>query len=106
MLTSITLRNNTELKTDRGLGVGDTASMVKAAYGASAQILPHHYIGPPAEYITVWTNTGGAPRNEHGLLPENNNPAARGIRYETNAEGVVMGVHAGATSIQYVEGCL
>ncbi len=105
VLTSITLRNNTTLKTDRGFGVGDTAAEIKAAYGASAHVLPHHYIGLPAEYITVWTNTGGATPNEHGLLPENTTPNARGIRYETNAEGVVTAVHAGGTSIQYVEGC-
>jgi hypothetical protein len=106
LTSTITLRGNTGLKTDRGVGVGDTASQVKAAYGASAQILPHHYIGLPAEHITVWTNTGGATPNEHGLLLENSNPTARGIRYETNAQGVVTAVHAGGTSIQYVEGCL
>ena len=105
VLTSITLRNNTILKTDRGFGIGDSASAIKAAYGSSAQALPHHYVGLPAEYITVWTNTGGATPNEHGLIPENNNPTARGIRYETNAEGVVTAVHAGGPTIQYVEGC-
>ncbi len=105
VLTSITLRNNTTLKTDRGFGIGDTAAAIKAAYGASAHVLPHHYIGLPAEYITVWTNTGGATLDEHGWIPENTTPNARGIRYETNAEGRVTEIHAGGPSIQYVEGC-
>jgi hypothetical protein len=105
VLTSITVRNNTELKTDRGFGVGDAASAIKAAYGSSAQVQPHHYIGLPAEYITVWTTTGGAAPNEHGYLDENAGRNARGIRYETNAEGAVTGVHAGGPTIQYVEGC-
>jgi hypothetical protein len=99
-LTSITLRNNTTLKTDRGFGVGDSASAIKAAYGASARVEPHHYIGLPAEYITVWTAHG--PTSAETFVQ---NPAARGIRYETDAEGVVTAVHAGGISIQNVEGC-
>lgn len=104
-LTSIVVRNNTDLRTDRGFGVGDQASAIKAAYGADAHVLAHHYIGLPAEYITVWTSTGGATLDENGWLPENTNPNARGIRYETNAQGVVTGIQAGGPSIQYVEGC-
>jgi hypothetical protein len=105
VLTSITLRNNTTLKSDRGFGVGSTAAEIKAAYGASAQVQPHHYIGLPAEYITVWTDTGGATPNEQGDIPENTTPNARGIRYETDAQGVVTAVHVGGPTIQYVEGC-
>jgi hypothetical protein len=105
VLTSITVRNNTELKTDRGFGIGDTASAIKAAYGSSARAEPHHYVGLPAEYITVWTNAGSVGPNEHGYIDEARNPDARGIRYETNAEGVVTGVNAGGPTIQYVEGC-
>ncbi|MET0183513.1 MAG: hypothetical protein ABW199_11565, partial [Caulobacterales bacterium] len=97
---SITLRNNTTLKTDRDFGVGDNAAAIKEAYGASAQVLPHHYIGAPAEYITVWSI--GAPENASAFVQD---PNARGIRYETDANGVVTAVHAGGDSIQYVEGC-
>lgn len=103
-LTSITLRNNLDLKTDRGFGVGDQASAIKAAYGSTALVQPHKYVDG-AEYITVWTNTGGATPNEDGWIPENTTPNARGMRYETSAEGVVTAVHAGGPSIQYVEGC-
>lgn len=105
VLTRISLQDNTTLKTDRGFGIGDGASAIKAAYGETAHVQPHHYLGLPAEYITVWTNTGGAALNEHGWIPEDTTPDARGIRYETNVEGVVTEIHAGGPSIQYVEGC-
>jgi hypothetical protein len=104
VLTYITLRNNTTLKTDRGFGVGDSAAAIKAAYGSSALVQPHHYVGLPAEYITVWSTTGSATPDEHGYIDERTTNA-RGIRYETNAEGVVTAVHAGGPTIQYVEGC-
>jgi hypothetical protein len=99
LLTRITLQDNTTLKTDRGFGVGDTAAAIKTAYGAAARAEPHHYIGLPAEYITVWTTA--APSTD----TYTRDPIARGIRYETDAESVVTAVHAGGASIQYVEGC-
>lgn len=99
VLSSITLRNNTTLKTDRGFGVGSTAAEIKAAYGASAVSEPHKYV-EGAEYITVWT-TGG-PTSPGEFVQDAN---ARGVRYETNAQGVVTAVHAGGPSIQNVEGC-
>lgn len=105
VLTRISLQDNAALETDRGFGIGDQASALKNAYGTAAHIQPHHYLGLPAEYITVWTNTGGATLDEHGWVPENTTPNARGIRYETNAEGAVTEIHAGGPSIQYVEGC-
>ena len=105
VLTRISLQDNTTLKTERGFGIGDSATAIKAAYGANAHVQPHHYLGLPAEYITVWTSTGGATLDEHGWIPENTTPNARGIRYETNAEGAVTEIHAGGPSIQYVEGC-
>ncbi len=98
-LTSIILRNNTELKTDRGFGVGDSAAAIKTAYGASASSEPHKYVSG-AEYITIWTT--GAPANATTFVE---NPTARGVRYETDAQGVVTAVHAGGPSIQNVEGC-
>ncbi len=99
VLTSITLRNNTTLKTDHGFGVGSTAAEIKTAYGASAQSMPHRYV-EGGEYITVWTV--GAPPTATTFVQDAN---ARGIRYETDAQGVVTAVHAGGPSIQNVEGC-
>lgn len=99
VLTSIIVRNNTTLKTDRGFGVGSTAAEIKAAYGASAVSEAHKYV-EGAEYITIWTT--GAPATPGTFVQDSN---ARGVRYETNAQGVVTAVHAGGPSIQNVEGC-
>ena len=45
-------------------------------------------IHAPAEYLTFW------------LKPEKS-----GVRLETNMQGKVESIHAGTSSIQYVEGC-
>ncbi|WP_332677915.1 hypothetical protein [Brevundimonas sp.] len=97
VLTSIWLARAATLKTDRGFGVGDQASAIKAAYGSAASASPHKYSEPPAEYITAWSSGGGA-----GYVQ---NPAARGISYHIGNDGRVQMVAAGGPSIQYVEGC-
>lgn len=97
-LTRISLSELSTLKTDKGLGLGDTAATVKAAYGAAAQASPHKYQDAPAEYITVWD---GGPRTEPYVQDE----AARGLVYEIDGTGKVGAIHAGGPSIQYVEGC-
>lgn len=98
VLTRISVSEPSTLRTDRGFGVGSTAAEIKTAYGDAASVDPHNYIGLPAEYITVWN--GGRPSE-----PYVQDAAARGVRYETDAEGVVTTVHVGGPSIQYVEGC-
>lgn len=97
-LTRVSLIELSPLKTDKGLGIGDTAATVKTAYGAAAQVSPHKYQGAPAEYITVWD---GGPRTEPYVQDE----AARGLVYEIDGTGNVGAVRAGGPSIQYVEGC-
>lgn len=87
------------MKTDRGLGPGDTAAEVKAAYGDAAVASPHKYEEAPAEYLTVWA-TGAEDE------PYVRSPDARGVRYEVDGSGTVDLIHAGGPSIQYVEGCL
>lgn len=98
VLTRISIAEGSELTTDRGFGLGATAAAVKAAYGDAADVEPHHYVGPQGEYITVW----------NGLNPGDayvEDPAARGLRYETGEDGLVNTIHVGGPSIQYVEGC-
>lgn len=97
-LTRITIADMSTLKTDKGLGLGDTAETVKAAYGDQATVTPHKYQDKPAEYITVWT---GGPRKEPYVQDE----TARGLVYEIDGTGKVGAIHAGGPSIQYVEGC-
>lgn len=97
-LTRISLINASNLKTDRGFGLGDNAAAIKAAYGANAVASPHKYRGVPAEYITAWS----------GRAPPANAPtpdSARGIVYEIGEDGRVTMIHAGGPSIGYVEGC-
>ncbi|HET9439472.1 MAG TPA: hypothetical protein VFO52_04850 [Longimicrobiales bacterium] len=91
-LTRISLSAPAQLKTDRGFQVGDSASVIKAAYGAAALVTPHKYVGAPAEYITIWATRPPSPE-------------ARGIVYEIGDDGRVVHIHAGSASIQYVEGC-
>jgi hypothetical protein len=97
-LTRLSIADMSILKTDKGLGLGDTAAAVKAAYGAAATASPHKYQDAPAEYITVWE---GGPRDDAYMEDE----AARGIVYEIDGTGKVGAIHAGGPSIQYVEGC-
>ena len=98
VLTSIWLGTGSTLKTDKGFGVGDTATAIKAAYGPLAHVSPHKYSPAPAEYITTW-NVGGSADYVQ-------DPAARGIAYHVGTDGRAQQVAAGGPSIQYVESCL
>ncbi len=97
-LTSIWLIDNNQIRTDRDIGLGATEATVRQTYGSALRTLPHQYLGPAAKYLTIWTR--GAPTGEYS-----EDPNARGIRYETNDEGVVTTIGAGGLSIQHVEGC-
>jgi hypothetical protein len=97
-LTRITVTDQAEVKTDRGLGPGIPAAAVRAAYGSALQAAPHEYEDAPAEYLTIWSK-GGGPADR--VPPAN----SRGIRYEVGSTGTVAMIHAGGPSITYVEGC-
>ncbi|MBA3677329.1 MAG: hypothetical protein H0W74_08000 [Sphingosinicella sp.] len=99
-LSRVSLINDSPVRTDKGLGVGDGAGEVAGAYGAAAITSPHEYVGKPAAYMDAWVGGGGGSGSASVTAP-----SARGIRYEIDGKGVVSAIHAGGPSIQYVEGC-
>ena len=88
VVSRITLSEPGPIRTDRGLGVGAREADVIKAYGEGLEVTPHKYEDEPAHYLTFWTL-----------------PGKRGVRYETDRQGVVTTIHAGDDSIQLVEGC-
>ena len=70
--------------TSRGVGLGDNAAAVRAAYGAAVEEVALPYDNPADLY--VW------------------NSANRGIRFERNMDGNIWVIHAGGSSIRY-DGC-
>jgi hypothetical protein len=88
-LTRISLVKPSKIATVKGIRVGATESQVERAYGRQLRAEPNHYDDPPAQYLTVWTD-----------------PGKRGLRFETDGNRRVYVIHAGTSSIQYIEGCL
>ena len=87
-LTRISIGKPSAITTPRGIGIGASARTVRKAYGAALKAEKNHYDDLPAEYLTYWTV-----------------PAKRGVRFETDQRRTVYTIHAGDSSIQYVEGC-
>lgn len=76
------------IRTDRGIGLGDTIDKVRKAYGPNLRDEPHEYLGPTGRYLTSWDER-----------------RKRGIRFEINTDGKVDTIHAGGEAIELVEGC-
>lgn len=87
-LTRISATDPSTIATPRGIHPGSTDDEVRKAYGDGLVSEPHKYEGPPAEYLTFWLK-----------------PQKSGVRFETDLYGKVDTIHAGTSSIQYVEGC-
>ena len=94
-LTRITATESSAVATPRGMHVGSTNEEVRKAYGRGLKAEPHHYedapneyLAFPAEYLTFWLK-----------------PDRSGVRFEMDMQGKVEAIHAGTSSIQYVEGC-
>lgn len=87
-LTRISVGRPSRVTTPRGIGVGATAVQVRRAYARGLVVEPHHYEGSPALYLTYWTK-----------------PGKRGVEFETDRQRRVQAIHAGTSSIGYVEGC-
>lgn len=89
VLTSVWASRESGIISDIGLKGNDTAAKVKETYGAKVVSERHHYVDPPAEYLTVWSDSG----------------RTGGIRYEIGADGKVESIAGGGRSITYAEGC-
>ena len=91
-----------------GLQVGDTAAKARSLLGRAVNAKAHFYSGTPAEYLTVWTSGGSTWPWDGPLTPEQQQQmiTSRGIRFETNVDGVITRFHAGDGAIEKVEGCL
>jgi hypothetical protein len=87
-LSRISVSAPSHIVTPRGIGVGANADDVRKAYGEKLQAEPNHYLDLPAEYLTFWLK-----------------PDKSGVRFETDAQRKVETIHAGNSSIQYIEGC-
>lgn len=87
-LSRIAAVRTSRVTSARGVGIGATAAQVRRIYGRAVRAEPHHYLGLPAEYLTIWTR-----------------PGRRGIRFVTGQNRRVEDVIAGTEAIQYVEGC-
>ena len=87
-LSRISLWEKSTITTSRGIGLGSSADQVRRAYGRALIASPHIYESAPAEYLTYWVVKG-----------------KRGVRFETDGERRVQAIHAGASAIEYVEGC-
>jgi hypothetical protein len=92
-LTRISVSAGAGVETKGGIAVGDSASAIRSQFASNVVSTPHKYWPAPAEYLTVWAI--GPP-----------GPDPKGVVYEVDEEGRVVHIHAGGSSIQYVEGCL
>lgn len=87
-LTRISIREEAaHARTAQNVGVGSTDAEVRAAYPNIVE-QGAHYDDPPAHNLIAWT------------VPEQS-----GLLFEVNDQGVVTAVHAGTSSILYMEGC-
>ena len=76
------------VRTPEGIGIGSTEQEVRRAYPSSVNS-PAAYDDPPAHDLTFWRHPNGD-----------------GIRFEIDARGRVVRMHAGSNAITYIEGCL
>jgi hypothetical protein len=88
IVTRITIDAPSQLRTDRGLGIGAAEDEVKRAYGKALKIATTSYEEEPAHQMIFWT--------AHGT---------RGVRYDTNTAGAVEAIYVGSRSIKLIEGC-
>jgi hypothetical protein len=87
-IASLMVGGASRLRTDRGIRIGSTERDVRRAYGPGLKIEPNHYRDPPAHYLTFWVR-----------------PNDRGVMFETDPKGAVVGIHVGDETIGWTDGC-
>ena len=87
-LSRVSIAKGSGITTRGGIGIGSTAAAVRKAFGRGLQAETNEYEDKPAEYLTYWTV-----------------PGKRGYRFETSTNRKVYVIHAGTSSINYIEGC-
>ena len=92
VITRVSVAAPSRLRTDRGFGVGSREADIRRAYGPGLKVETAAYEEEPAHDLTFWA----AGRKE----------SRRGVRYGTDAHGVVRWFAVGSPSISYIEGCL
>jgi hypothetical protein len=92
-LTRISISRDSDITTPDRISVGDAGSDVLESLGSRAVVEPHKYWQSPGKYVTVWRESVSSDER-------------RGMRYEIDPDDMVVHVHAGTRSIEYVEGCL
>jgi len=95
VLTRISLVRDSPVKAEHGLGLGDTAEAVRAAYRGGLVARPHKYEPAPAEDLIIGGRGGDQPQATE----------YRAIRYEIGTDGRVKIIHAGTAAVELVEGC-
>jgi len=77
-----------QLRTDRGIRIGSTERDVRRAYGPGLKVEPSTYDDPPAHYLTFWVR-----------------PNVRGVKFVTDAKGLVIAINVGDETIGWTDGC-
>ena len=89
LVVRVSLGKGSRLRTERGLGLGDTERAVWAAYGPNLRVQPNAYASPPAHYLT-WT------------VPDR----GYAIKFSTDVRGRVTEIDAGRPGpVAAPEGC-
>lgn len=87
-LSSVIISSPSEVTTEKGIGIGSSQTLVKAAYG-HLKMEPADFGEAPAQNLTWWMKADMS-----------------GIRFKTDIHRKVQFIAAGNQSIKYTEGCL
>ena len=88
LLSRIAVKGRRDLRTPDGIGIGSPERRLRQLYGRRITLAAANY-DVPGHSLLVWEK-----------------PGKRGVRFLTDANARVSLIYAGASSIEYIEGCL